>query len=324
MMPDQSHDPAATPTHLPALLPPTATLLHRTQTTLGLLRDVSLETSPDYWYNKGKAALKPGGIEEAVFAFRQCLDRAPSHWQAALQLASLLAHKFSEDTITIMQQAIRPYYEGSISWELWSEYYYGMPNIQRQLIQMYLELHTMAHGQSRSISFILSLIYEANYDLEKAKRTLGLMNLHHQDFTDDSLLWQLHSGHLLQLTDSVESLKYFNRAIELSPNDGMLYYERGTTKLFLDDYDGALSDYTHAIKLKFDAAWVYYNRASLKHKIHDYEGALKDYDASLMIRSDSSSVLRERARVKKVLGDTTGAATDIKTAKRIDKALLNR
>lgn len=39
-MPDQPHDPAATPAHLPALLPPTTTLLHRTQTTLGLLRDV--------------------------------------------------------------------------------------------------------------------------------------------------------------------------------------------------------------------------------------------------------------------------------------------
>ena len=35
-MPDQPHDPAATPAHLS----PTTTLLRRTQTTLGLLREI--------------------------------------------------------------------------------------------------------------------------------------------------------------------------------------------------------------------------------------------------------------------------------------------
>lgn len=42
MMPDQPHDPAsATPTHLPALLPPTTTLLRRTRATWGLLPEVA-------------------------------------------------------------------------------------------------------------------------------------------------------------------------------------------------------------------------------------------------------------------------------------------
>lgn len=39
------HDPAATPAHLPAPLPPTTTLLRRTRATLGLLRDVVQESS---------------------------------------------------------------------------------------------------------------------------------------------------------------------------------------------------------------------------------------------------------------------------------------
>ena len=70
MMPNQPHDP--TP-HLPALLPPTTTLLHRTQTTLGLLREVVQESSAEYWYERGIKYSKEEEWEDAIDAFERSI-----------------------------------------------------------------------------------------------------------------------------------------------------------------------------------------------------------------------------------------------------------
>jgi outer membrane protein assembly factor BamD (BamD/ComL family) len=65
-------NPDQTPAHLPALLPPTATLLHRTQGALGLLRDVVQESSAEYWYERGKAAMAREEWDEATVLFHTC------------------------------------------------------------------------------------------------------------------------------------------------------------------------------------------------------------------------------------------------------------
>ena len=93
MHPDD-HTPAA---HLPAPLPSPAALLHRTQAALGLLRDVVQESSAEYWYERGKAAMKREGWESAAYDFEQCLQKDKSHWRAALQLAVALAQQNQGD-----------------------------------------------------------------------------------------------------------------------------------------------------------------------------------------------------------------------------------
>jgi tetratricopeptide (TPR) repeat protein len=70
-----STDSEATSTNLPKVIPSTGLVLHRTQTTLGLLRDIVQESSAEYWYERGQKAIEQEEWVEASYNFNQCM-----HW----------------------------------------------------------------------------------------------------------------------------------------------------------------------------------------------------------------------------------------------------
>ena len=82
--------------NLPARLPVATALMQRTQTTLGLLRDVVQESSAEYWYNQGMSARTINEVELAIFAFKKCLLFNPMHWKSSLHLSALLSREENE------------------------------------------------------------------------------------------------------------------------------------------------------------------------------------------------------------------------------------
>ncbi len=76
--------------NLPSLQPSAVIVLQRTQTTLGILRDVVQESSAEYWYRRGKEAAMTEEWPAAIHAFRRCLNCDSQHWRATLQLAAAL------------------------------------------------------------------------------------------------------------------------------------------------------------------------------------------------------------------------------------------
>ncbi|MCX6284580.1 MAG: hypothetical protein NTW31_10140 [Bacteroidetes bacterium] len=83
-----------------------------------------------------------------------------------------------------------------------------------------------------------------------------------------------------------EGLRYFNRAIELRPQDKsfMVYYYRGSCKLKLSDFGGALSDLD--MSLAFNASnqgdasmmkSVYYNHGMANYMLGNYAMACSDF-----------------------------------------------
>jgi len=90
------------PTSLPALLPPTASLLKRTQGALRLLRDVVQESSAEYWYERGRAANAREDWMEACYSFEFCLKLDYNHWRGTLQTALVLAHIQQENRACVL------------------------------------------------------------------------------------------------------------------------------------------------------------------------------------------------------------------------------
>lgn len=68
----------------------------------------------------------------------------------------------------------------------------------------------------------------------------------------------------------------YNQAIEIKPNEAILYSLRGLSKYYLNDYKGALQDCDKAIKLDKNYANAYDNRALAKNYLNDYQGAIQD------------------------------------------------
>ena len=85
-----------------------------------------------------------------------------------------------------------------------------------------------------------------------------------------------------RLNDVPGALADFNKAIELNPQDGNIYYNLANLKQTkLDDISGALADYDKAIELNPQYANAYYGRANLKQtKLDDISGSIIDFRAA--------------------------------------------
>ena len=74
------------------------------------------------------------------------------------------------------------------------------------------------------------------------------------------------------------ALLSFNKAIELDPQNNVLFYFRGQCKGYLNDLAGALKDYDSCIKYAKEPGFVYWLRADVKTDLDDYKGALLDIE----------------------------------------------
>jgi tetratricopeptide (TPR) repeat protein len=78
------------------------------------------------------------------------------------------------------------------------------------------------------------------------------------------------------------AIRNLNKAIELDPSNGLYFYNRGTVKKMIQDFEGAIQDLTSSIDLetkdiKFNfIKEAYFNRAMSKFHLQDLTGAKKD------------------------------------------------
>ncbi|HJD60047.1 MAG TPA: tetratricopeptide repeat protein [Rickettsia endosymbiont of Omalisus fontisbellaquei] len=75
-----------------------------------------------------------------------------------------------------------------------------------------------------------------------------------------------------------EAFEYYEKAIELEPNDFKLYNEYGRNSYYLENFELATQAYDKAISLKNDYAIAYYNKSQTLCKIGKYEAALNCLD----------------------------------------------
>ena len=143
---------------LPVPVPSTNTLIRRTQTTLGLLRDVVQESSAEYWYERGKAASATGNWAESAYAFSQCVSLSQKHWRGALQLAAAYAHINSLDKIISSILELCEYIKGE------GEYYINHPisifsRLSERGLHLANELATRSTEQLEKITLAVSQAY---------------------------------------------------------------------------------------------------------------------------------------------------------------------
>jgi tetratricopeptide (TPR) repeat protein len=82
-----------------------------------------------------------------------------------------------------------------------------------------------------------------------------------------------------------ETIKEFDRVIELEPGYAGAYYNRGCINRE-GDKKRAIRDFSKAIKLKSDYAEAYNNRGSLHEDIGNYKQAIRDFSKAIKLRPD--------------------------------------
>jgi tetratricopeptide (TPR) repeat protein len=115
------------------------------------------------------------------------------------------------------------------------------------------------------------------------------------------------------LHDYVGAVADYDKAIQLNPQCGGFYCNRGQSKFALSDMTGALADYNKAIELDPDMAIAYFNRGQLKYCADkDFTGAIADFTKAIELHTDpqEDDIFFARANAKMQLKDFTGAVAD--------------
>ena len=98
-----------------------------------------------------------------------------------------------------------------------------------------------------------------------------------------------HGVQLSQMGKSGQAIRYFNRAIELEPDDPSHHYFRGQANRNLKKYKDALKDFSKAIELEPGNPNHHYFRGLVNHDLEKYEDALKDFNKAIELEPGNSS-----------------------------------
>ena len=107
---------------------------------------------------------------------------------------------------------------------------------------------------------------------------------------------------------------YYNKAIQLNPDNHPPYSMRGLAKYELQDYNGAITDYNKAVQLNPDDHPPYSARGLAKQALKDYTGAITDYNKAVQLNPDEASTYVHRGIAKYNLQDMNGACADWRKA----------
>ena len=111
-----------------------------------------------------------------------------------------------------------------------------------------------------------------------------------------------------------KALAYYNRSLELSPDDPDALYNRGLTYYKLGRYDKALADYNRSLELSPDDPDALYNRGLTYHELGRYPEAQADYSKAIEINPKDGSQFLARGQLhaeQKILPD---ALSDLEKA----------
>jgi len=118
-----------------------------------------------------------------------------------------------------------------------------------------------------------------------------------------------------------KALQYYNRAIELKPDDKPSIYNRAVLYGDLKMFDLALQDYTRAIELRPNFVQAYCNRGAIFSKLRDYDRAIIDCNKAIELQPGFTNAYSNRGNVYKELQDYECAIRDFNRAIELNPGL---
>lgn len=120
-----------------------------------------------------------------------------------------------------------------------------------------------------------------------------------------------------------EAIESFNFALDRNPRNSDIYYARGLSRGFLDNYMGAIADLTRAIKLDSDQPNYYFYRAYFKSLYGNNRGSIDDFSRAIELEPYWTEAYYNRGVKFVHVGLLDEACMDFETAKYLGDTLSN-
>jgi len=110
-------------------------------------------------------------------------------------------------------------------------------------------------------------------------------------------------GEKLMISEQQTKAKvYFDRAIQLNPNDAIAFCDRGDAEHFSEQFQKAASDLDKAIKMKPDLEKAYVNRAHVRENFKQYRLAITDLEKAIALDPKDTDAMGDRAKLLDNMG----------------------
>src|SRR6266704_1925567 len=115
-----------------------------------------------------------------------------------------------------------------------------------------------------------------------------------------------------------EALLAFEQAIQLDPNDAVIYFNKGDALDELERYEEALVAYKRAIRLDPNNADAYFNKGNVLDELERYEEALAAFEQAIRLDPDDAIVHYNKGNILSELERCEEALAAFEQAIRLD------
>ena len=142
-----------------------------------------------------------------------------------------------------------------------------------------------------------------------------MANAHNKEYTEYSADDYFYLGLTCQQREEhKKAIEYYDKAIEINPQDADTYHNRGYVKADSGNHTEAIQDYNKAIEINPQDTDAYYNRGNAKADLGNHTEAIKDFDKVIEINPQYAEAYYNRGHVKAELGNHKEAIKDFDKA----------
>ncbi len=238
------------------------------------------------WNTRSNALLKLGKYAEAITSYNQVLQTEPNNSFALTQKCQALSQVGNnEDAILSCEQALR--INGN----------WGNITPAKAWYNRGLALRKSAQNQEAITSFERAILINQDYSLAFAQkcRTLTDLKLYEDAITTcDNAIENKNNGDWGESNPAIafiykaqaltksgklsESIEAYKKALEINPNDAIIWYEKGKLQQRLAQYNEALASYSMAVQIKPKFSQALARQAEMLNELKNYQQALESSD----------------------------------------------
>lgn len=118
-----------------------------------------------------------------------------------------------------------------------------------------------------------------------------------------------------------QAIEQFSKALQVDPQDPLIFYHRGLAYVAQDDFAEALADFTETLKLNPKNPMAHYHRGIAHRLLGQHDQAIEDYTRALKLDPRLALAYRNRSLAYAAKGDSVRAKADFDRALRLDPTL---
>lgn len=244
------------------------------------------------YYDRANVFLRSGKLQNAYEDYKKCLDLNPDNIGAQYEMAGCMLNiGYYEEAAEFYKNLLRMYpNHKEVTLNLNSATSFLIDELEEEL---------WAGNCKDEDKYILAKSY---YHFDEYQKCFDIISNIENSIETNAEFYLLCGDCLNKLNEGEKAEKYYDKAIQLEPNNYDIYYGKGELFYGLKQYDKALKCFNKVIELEPDFVKVYLIKAMCLKNLSEYEQAIEECNKYLDMDSEDGHALYLKGQCLMKLG----------------------